>query len=61
MVQSRRHQCHISTRAAQVSVSPVPPTQNSPYLSRNRKKRVSTMVMRTPPQRGMLWDGKGEC
>lgn len=40
-------------------VSPIPPPRHSPYLSRKRKKRVSTMVMRTPPQRGMLWDGKG--
>lgn len=35
------------------------PAWHPPYLSRKRKKRVSTMVMRTPPQRGMLQDGKG--
>lgn len=38
---------------------PVPSRWHLPYLSRKRKKRVSTMVMRTPPQRGMLRDGKG--
>lgn len=38
---------------------PVPSRWHLPYLSRKRKKRVSMMVMRTPPQRGMLRDGKG--
>lgn len=38
----------------------VPTPRNSPYLSRKRKKRVSAMVMRTPPQSGMLRDGDNE-
>lgn len=38
----------------------VPTPHNSPYLSRKRKRRVSAMVMRTPPQSGMLRDGDNE-
>ena len=37
----------------EISVTPLFPL-SLPYLSKKRNKRVSAMVMRTPPQRGIL-------